>query len=336
MADTNSANDALRNSASCDSGDSDASQYIKFCIQLAYILPFGYLYSSFLITIIRKKKDRELFGDSFFTLHLVDGIVSLLFLLLDISFYRLTSYIRPICEFFLPLLKDPAYYLTPYWSVYVYVQLAKMLSTLVMNINRYTSVSYPIQHKSIWMQHCFKSVLAIFLIPIIFTWPVAIARTSFLPLNGQSVIVYEHYFSWARTTYGRLLISTVTLVFIIFSSIVTSTKLRKMGKHMKHVEFSMTVATLFTSAGFIVLLIVQFFYLNTKLDTLTTWTWTRILIVGGQQAGNDFYMLSGPVVLLILDKNIRKSTFQWKRGKIDSQTNAKVSVQSAQLVTITN
>ncbi|KAF1760505.1 hypothetical protein GCK72_008754 [Caenorhabditis remanei] len=306
MADTNSANDALRSSANCDSGDSDASQYIKFCIQLAYILPFGYLYSSFLITIIRKKKDRELFGDSFFTLHLVDGIV------------------------------DPAYYLTPYWSVYVYVQLAKMLSTLVMNINRYTSVSYPIQHKSIWMQHCFKSVLAIFLIPIIFTWPVAIARTSFLPLNGQSVIVYDHYFSWARTTYGRLLISTVTLVFIIFSSIVTSTKLRKMGKHMKHVEFSMTVATLFTSAGFTVLLVVQFFYLNTKLDTLTTWTWTRILIVGGQQVGNDFYMLSGPVVLLILDKNIRKSTFQWKRGKIDSQTNAKVSVQSAQLVTITN
>uniref|UniRef100_A0A1I7UVR0 Serpentine receptor class gamma n=2 Tax=Caenorhabditis tropicalis TaxID=1561998 RepID=A0A1I7UVR0_9PELO len=250
---------------------------------------------------------------------------SLFFLFLDVAFLRLTSYVRPVCEYLLPLLKEPAFYLTPYFTLYLYSQLTKMLSTLFMNVNRYTSVNHPIKHKTIWMKYCSKSITAIFIIPAFFVWPVAIAQTSFLPINGQAVIVYDHLFSWARTTYARMIIAAVTLIFTVFSSIITSSKLRKLGKHMKSIEFSMNVATLFTSIGFILLLVMQVVYLTLHVETLVEKPWVRMLVIGGTQIGNDFYMLSGPVVLLILDKNIRRSTLSWKYKKNDSRRVSKIS-----------
>lgn len=75
MAEPNKANEILRDKMSCDSGEADVIQFIKFGLQLCYVLPFGLLYISFMVTILKKRKSRELFEDSFFTLYLVDGVV---------------------------------------------------------------------------------------------------------------------------------------------------------------------------------------------------------------------------------------------------------------------
>uniref|UniRef100_A0A8R1DVE2 Serpentine receptor class gamma n=1 Tax=Caenorhabditis japonica TaxID=281687 RepID=A0A8R1DVE2_CAEJA len=291
MADAEAAEIILRESMSCDSGDSDLSQYLKFAIQLGYVLPAGFLYASFMATILRKRRNRELFHDSFFTLYLLDGAVTLTFLLIDILFMRVTAFIRPVCEFFTPLLKDYSYTLTPYFAFYMYLQFAKLLSMHFMNVNRYTSVNHPIIHKKIWVQHCSKAVALTLLIPLIFVWPVAISKTSFIPYKGQSLILYDHVVPWARTTYGRILVGGFTLVFTVFSSIVTSAKLSKLGNHMKRVEWSMNIATMFVSAGFVLFLALQVSYLVFSSDTMDTHPWIATTIFVAMQVSNDFYML---------------------------------------------
>ncbi|UMM34169.1 hypothetical protein L5515_007359 [Caenorhabditis briggsae] len=309
MVEIDAAVEYLRARISCDSGDTDVSQYTKFGIQLVYVLPFAFLYFSFLMAI------------------------TILFLVLDISFTRITTYIRPVCEYFVPLLKDDAYYLTPYFTLYLYAQFAKMLSTLTMSINRYTSVNYPLLHKSLWLQHCSKAIFAILLIPILFVWPVAIAKTSFLPNKGQTIIMYEHHFAWARTSFGRILIGGSTLIFTVFSSVVTTYKLSKLGKHMRKVEISLTVATVFTSFGFALMLVVQIFQLVVPLDSFVEDPWMATFLLGATQFVNDFYMLSGPIVLIILDKKIRRSILHCSLRRTNSDK--RIIEVSARAVTIT-
>ncbi|CAI2354076.1 unnamed protein product [Caenorhabditis sp. 36 PRJEB53466] len=281
-------------------------------------------------TIMKNRKKRELFDDSFFTLYLVDGVVTLLFLVLDISFMRLTSYVRPVCEFWLPLLVTPAYYLTPYFTLYYYTQFCKILSTLMMNINRFTSVNYPFLHKTVWMEHIRKAIFIIFLLPLIFVWPMAIARTNFFPYHGQGMVLYEHKFEWARTTFGRIALGVPTLLFTIFSSVVTSSKLTKLGKHMRKVDASMTIATIFVSVGFALMLALQVSYLVFNTKTMISAPWIAMIILALTQLCNDFYMLSGPVVLLIIDKRIRNSIFCCCKPRKDfKKTTTEVSMKRA-------
>lgn len=75
MVEIDDAIDYLRDKISCDSGDSDFSQYVKFGLQLSYLMPFGLLYLSFMIAIVKRRGHHEVFEDSFFALHLVDGAV---------------------------------------------------------------------------------------------------------------------------------------------------------------------------------------------------------------------------------------------------------------------
>ena len=97
MVEIDAAIEYLRGRVSCDSGDSDESQYMKFGIQLSYVLPFAFLYFSFLIAIVKRRRHCELFEDSFFALHLVDGIVVCAF---NDFFIRLCIIIfRQFCSF---------------------------------------------------------------------------------------------------------------------------------------------------------------------------------------------------------------------------------------------
>lgn len=141
------------------------------------------------------------------------------------------------------------------------------------------------------MKYSSKAIALIFIIPLFGVWPVAIGNTSFLPFNGNGYIAYEHVFSWARTSYGRLALSIPTIAFIIYSSIITSTKLRKLGGHMKKVEFSMNVATIFTSCGFVSVVVLQFLYLKIDTNTVSNEVGMTKLIMAATQLSNDFYML---------------------------------------------
>ncbi|EGT42692.1 hypothetical protein CAEBREN_11560 [Caenorhabditis brenneri] len=182
-----------------------------------------------------------------------------------------------------------------------------MLSTLAMSVNRYTSVNHPVKHKMFWFQNCNKIIAAVFIIPCFCVWPVAIGTTSFLPFNGNGVINYEHVVPWARTTYGRLAIAVPTLIFTIYASIITSSKLKKLGEHMKKVEFSMNVATVFTTCGFFLVVALQVCYLAVNVESYLDRMWMVKLVMAATQVSNDFYMLSGPVILIILDKRMRSS-----------------------------
>lgn len=59
----------------CDSGETNLQQYVKFGMQLTYVLPFGMLYLIFMMKILKRRRQRDLFEDSFFTLHLADGVI---------------------------------------------------------------------------------------------------------------------------------------------------------------------------------------------------------------------------------------------------------------------
>lgn len=103
--------------------------------------------------------------------------------------------------------------------------------------------------------------------------------------------MYEHRFSWAHTSYGRILIGGSTLFFTIFSSIVTSCKLSKLGRHMRRVEVSLTIATIFVSIGFALMLVVQVMQLFVPLDSMVQNPWMGTFLLGATQFVNDFYML---------------------------------------------
>ncbi|PIC25820.1 hypothetical protein B9Z55_018603 [Caenorhabditis nigoni] len=268
MSDPKTVSEVLRQNIQCYSGEPDEIQYVKFAIQLSYLLPFGLLYISFLIKIARKKKDRDLFEDSFFSLQLADGII-------------------------------------------------------------------------FWTQHCTKILIAVFTIPLLFVWPVAIGTTSFTPFGGTAIINYERVVPWARTTYVRLIVAVPSFCFTLYSSIVTSSKLRKLGGHMKKVEFSMNMATLFTACGFILVVAVQIAYLA---DSASNWVenmWLTKIILAATQVSYDFYMLSGPVVLLILDKRMRSSIICCSRksrklARKSGSKNTTTVVAVQPLPTITN
>lgn len=142
-----------------------------------------------------------------------------------------------------------------------------------------------------WVAHCSKAIAAVLLIPLFFVWPVAIAQTNFSPYNGQGIISYEHKFSWARTTYGRIIIGGTTLVFTVYSSVITTAKLSKLGNHMRKVEYSMNIATIFVSVGFVLQLILQISFLVIDANVLVEAPWIAMLILALVQVVNDFYML---------------------------------------------
>lgn len=76
----------MRGNLSCDSGELNIVQYFKIGVQLSYVLPFGMLYLPFLIAISKRKKERKLYEDSFFTLYLADGVIVSDFIYFPLSF----------------------------------------------------------------------------------------------------------------------------------------------------------------------------------------------------------------------------------------------------------
>lgn len=138
--------------------------------------------------------------------------------------------------------------------------------------------------------YCKKVIIATFIIPLLGVWPVAVGHTSYLPFYGNTFIAYEHRIPWARTSYGRLAIALPTLFFTIYSSVLTSAKLRKLGKHMRKVEYSMNIATIFNTLGFILVVILNFCYVGISAQALTT-KLGNTLAMGGTQLSNDFYMM---------------------------------------------
>ncbi|ULT88358.1 hypothetical protein L3Y34_007511 [Caenorhabditis briggsae] len=263
MSDPKAVSEVLRQNIQCYSGEPDEIQYVKFAIQLSYLLPFGLLYISFLIKIARKKKARDLFEDSFFTLQFADGII-------------------------------------------------------------------------FWIQYCTKILIAVVTIPLLFVWPVAIGTTSFTPFGGTAIINYERVVPWARTSYVRLIVAVPSFCFTLYSTIVTSSKLRKLGGHMKKVEFSMNMATLFTACGFILVVAVQIAYLADSASSMIENMWLTKIILGATQVSYDFYMLSGPVVLLILDKRMRYLIVCCRSSRKSGSRNTTTVVAVQPLPTITN
>ncbi|UMM34171.1 hypothetical protein L5515_007361 [Caenorhabditis briggsae] len=263
-------------------------------------------------------------------------VLTIFFLVSDTVFIRLTSYVRPICELFVLLLKEPSFVLTPYLTLHQYVQLAKMLSTATMSLNRYTSIVHPVHHKTFWIQHCTKILIAVVTIPLLFVWPVAIGTTSFTPFGGTAIINYERVVPWARTSYVRLIVAVPSFCFTLYSTIVTSSKLRKLGGHMKKVEFSMNMATLFTACGFILVVAVQIAYLADSASSMIENMWLTKIILGATQVSYDFYMLSGPVVLLILDKRMRYLIVCCRSSRKSGSRNTTTVVAVQPLPTITN
>ncbi|CAI5451451.1 unnamed protein product [Caenorhabditis angaria] len=190
-----------------------------------------------------------------------------------------------------------------------------MLTTVAMSLNRYTCCNFPLVHKKFWTRHMNKIIAFIIIIPLLCCTPIAIAKVFIFVYNGHGQMYYIHYFSWFRTTYPKIIIGIPSVIFIIYANISAVRNLEKLNRDMIRVEFAMTLATIFVSIGFFAMLIFSASYTIASEKYLDQSPMLVSAILALQQICNDYYMLSGPVVLIILDKRIRQAVLCCRRSR---------------------
>ncbi|CAI5451394.1 unnamed protein product [Caenorhabditis angaria] len=308
----------INQSGSCSVPDvSETSKLIKMIIQLSYILPLTYIYIKFLVTVSRKN---SIYSDTFFTLYIVDGVSSIGYIIVEFSIIRMMNFFTSYCEWIISIFCVPTYLLTPYFYLYLFFQFMKIISTVTLCANRFTSVFRPVAHNYIWKTYLRHIIITQIIVSALFSTPTLTGPAYASIYQNQPYINYVHNIPYFRTTVFRLIIMIPSLIFIIVSNIIIISKLSKISSNMRKLETSMVSSTIFISFGFILVLMLSVIILVISIDFANQHPGFFEVFALFNQIANDFYMISGPVVLLILDENIRKSILRCslkpRRGSI--------------------
>ncbi|CAP26783.1 Protein CBG06487 [Caenorhabditis briggsae] len=241
----------------CDYRGQSSYCYIPLFVgQIVYALPCSMFYL-YVILRIMKFGSQNVFSDIFFKLYALDGIVSLLVLVMDFGLTRPLIYVNAMCHVFWKLFPRPTYMLTPYLFLFNYFQFAKFFSIILLSANRFTSVIYPMRHKAFWKKYVKFAIMICILSPICFTWHLAIAPARFDPYVGEGIIGYESLVPFIHTRHFKLFVSSIAFIFLLLTNIKMYKFIKKYQSSMKSFEKSLAQSTVIMTSVFIFYMIVQ-------------------------------------------------------------------------------
>ncbi|CAP27017.2 Protein CBR-SRG-25 [Caenorhabditis briggsae] len=311
-----------------------STQIIMYILQLGYALPISILYLFVILKILKAHKTEHMFSDAFFKIYVLDGVVSLIVVVLDYGLTRPLIYVNPLCRVFWTWFPQPTYILTPYLASFNYFQFAKIFSISLLSANRFTCVAYPIWHKIFWKKHTNHVIIVSMICPVFFTWHLAISPTRFDPYVGEGILGYVKVVPFVRTTFFKLIVSLTAFLFILLTNIKTYRLTKKFKNKLRTLERSLTLSTVVISAVFVVYIIIQAILLIFSTSFLIENLAFGSTLKKIEFCCNDFYLMSSPIVLLIMNKRLRSSVFRVSPEAPQNSENTRVSSRVGDTVKI--
>ncbi|EFP05662.1 CRE-SRG-25 protein [Caenorhabditis remanei] len=310
------------------------TQTIMYILQLAYALPISILYLFVILKILKAHKSEQMFSDAYFKIYVLDGVVSLIVVVLDFGLTRPLIYVNPLCYVFWNWFPKPTYILTPYLFGFNYFQFAKIFSISLLSANRFTCVAYPIWHKLFWKKHTNHVIIVSMICPVLFTWQLAISPTRLDIYVGEALLGYEKVVPFVRTTLFKLVVSFAAFLFILLTNIKTYRLTKKFKNKLKNLERSLTLSTVVISAVFIIYIIIQAILLIFSTSFLVENLAFGSILKKIEFICNDFYLMSSPIVLLIMNKRLRSSLFKISPEVPQNTSNTRQSSKNGDTVKI--
>ncbi|CAI5452495.1 unnamed protein product [Caenorhabditis angaria] len=304
---------------------SEGEKFARYGFLAILVLPLTFIYIRILMVMTRKST--SIYTDSFYSIYRIDGVVSVSYNLISYSLIRLIIYITPYCNFIMDMFSTPSWLLTSYFFFYLFFQFMKVLSTVTICANRLTSVTIPVKHTYFWKTYFWHILFLQILISVVCSFPILQGPAYIIFRDGKGTMTIVRNFSFIGPNTLRITLLLPSIVFVMATNILI---IKKLPKNMRHVENSMSISTLFISFGFILNLVPVFgIYLIDQNYLNENPTFSAIYSIVYLFC-TDFYMISGPIVLLVVDKKLRKRTTTWK--KVDSnmiwvqkQTNSRIN-----------
>ncbi|CEF67210.1 7TM GPCR, serpentine receptor class g (Srg) family-containing protein [Strongyloides ratti] len=109
-----------------------------------------------------------------------------------------------------------------------YSNVCQLVGTFFLSFNRFTSLAYPIKHKFLWEKLLPFSLITIFLLPLILTWPILCDKMCYVLQNSSNIKIgfrakwITNYAAWYNSF---LIMSILTFIFIFASLLINMSTL---------------------------------------------------------------------------------------------------------------
>ncbi|EFO88664.1 CRE-SRG-16 protein [Caenorhabditis remanei] len=241
----------------------EISKYVGTCL---YMIP-GVLLHIFILKTVLYSQRKIFRNNSFFRIFVTDSVVSIILLVWDISFSRLTAFIPPLCNVLSPLFVMPNLFLKVYYCTYNHARMAKSVGQILMVLNRMCCVMWPMSYEKvrmsvrgyptinfqIWNRFSLATVFLIILVPFAGTWNLYLSpRMYLLPSYGGFFVTYVKYVEWASLSKFQSIYIMTALAFTLVCTSISLYKLIILPDRVKTAEKSLCLVSAFYSLAFIV------------------------------------------------------------------------------------
>ncbi|CAL2033276.1 unnamed protein product [Caenorhabditis brenneri] len=184
---------------------------------------------------------------------MTDSIVSLILLLWDALFNRVTAFIPPLCPFLSSFFIYPSLFLKFYYCSYNHARMSKSVAQIFMVLNRMCCVMWPMSYEKTWNNLAVPTVTFILIIPFCGTWNMLLSPRMYLfPSYGGFAVTYMKYVEWASLSMFQTIYILTSLVFTLVCTSMSLYKLYILPDRVKSAEKSLCLVSAFYSIAFLV------------------------------------------------------------------------------------
>ncbi|CAI5444376.1 unnamed protein product [Caenorhabditis angaria] len=282
-----------------------ALEITKYIFQLIYLVP-GAIFIAYMLYVLTVKH-RKLYADNyFFRIFVFELITSLFLIIQDIFFGRLTMYITPLCPILAPYFYDYSFLLKFQMVSLNYVRASKSVSQIFLTLNRMTCVLFPISHQKHWRK-CINLVIFLnFSLPFGAIWSLILSRVYASATYGGFSSNYIRAIDWASLSRFQSIYLTISLIATIFFTILTFYGLQNLVTRVKTLEKMLCIATFFITFAFILVAISQYIWV---FCSICSKTYPSLYMI--QFLTYDFLNVGAPIVMVIINKQLRAHMFPW-------------------------
>ncbi|CAI5444195.1 unnamed protein product [Caenorhabditis angaria] len=224
-------------------------------------------------------------------------------LFFDTFVNRPTMYIPQLCPILSPFFADPSILLKSSYIIPNYLRAMKCATQILMSINRISCVISPISYDSIWKKYLKLSIIITIVSPTLVTWNLFLSRVYIFPLFGGFSFTYLRYIQWASLSQFQFIFISLAIIITIISTIITLVYLIMLPMRLKSAERTLCFANLTISMAFVIVAGFQSFFAFFPLFHQDTLYFLQFF-------GYDFLNLSSPIVIIVINPQLREHIFK--------------------------
>ncbi|CAI5450631.1 unnamed protein product [Caenorhabditis angaria] len=195
----------------------------------------------------------------------------------------------------------------------------QLFSVILICGNRLTSVIMPFQHSYFWKRYLRHLIIAQIIFSLISASPTLTGPAYAFTYLNQGQVAYIHNIPYFRSSYFRLIFMVPGIFFMIISNILIIRKISKISGDMEKMQKLMTISTIFISINSLLALFFSIFILTVDFEDIqkmNTVLGEALLLL--TLITKDLKLISGPIILLIMDGKIQKSLLFQRRRRSSS------------------